>query len=298
MTEIHGVTHTPPDFAVPPGACDCHTHVFGPAGRYPLSEQRVYTPDDASIESLQALHEALSMERVVIVHPSPYGADNRCSVDAVRRLGPRARGVMVIDAATSDQELQEMHAAGVRGVRINLETGGVNDPAVAGALLRQAAERVAPLGWHVQTYTSLHVIAPLADTIAALPTAVVIDHFGRAEAARGTAQPGFAALLGLVESGKAYVKLSAPHRISAAPDDAATAELAKALIAANPDRMLWGSDWPHPNGQKRAANERNSIEPFAPINDGRALNRFAGWAGSAEMIRRILVDNPARLYDF
>jgi predicted TIM-barrel fold metal-dependent hydrolase len=298
MSTIHGITHTPPDFAVPPGACDCHTHVFGPAKRYPLSDQRVYTPDDASIASLLALQQALKMDRVVIVHPSPYGADNRCSVDAVRQLGSRARGVMVIDADTSDRELQEMHAAGVRGVRVNLETGGVHDPGQAGALLRQAAARVAPLGWHVQTYTTLAVIAALADTIAALPVTLVIDHFGRAEAARGIAQPGFAALLGLVASGKAYVKLSAPHRLGTTPDDGATAELARALIAANPERMLWASDWPHPNGQKRGVKDRDAIEPFAPIDDGRALNRFAGWAGSAEMIRRILVDNPARLYDF
>jgi len=298
MTTIHGIAHTAPDFAVPPGACDCHTHVFGPLARYPFSEQRVYTPGEASIENLLALQQALSFERVVIVHPSPYGADNRCSVDATRKLGTRARAVAVIDDQVTDAQLQEMHSAGVRGVRVNLETGGVSDPARAGEMLRWAAARIAPLGWHVQTYTTLHVIAPLEQVIAALPTPLVVDHFGRAEAARGIAQPGFGVLLRLVASGKAYVKLSAPHRISADPDDAATAELARALITANPERMLWGTDWPHPGGRPRAGVDRNTVEPFTPIDDGRALNRFAKWAGNAEMIRRILVDNPAHLYDF
>jgi predicted TIM-barrel fold metal-dependent hydrolase len=298
MRTIHGVTHSPPDFAVPPGACDCHTHVFGPGERYPYSPQRVYTPGDASIEDLLALQHALHLDRVVIVHPSPYGADNRCSLDATAKLGARARAVAVIDATTSERELREMHQAGVRGVRVNLETGGVHDPDQAGALLERAAARVAPLGWHVQTYTSLPVLAPLAGLIARLPTPVVIDHFGRAPAALGTAQPGFAALLDLVASGKAYVKLSAPHRVNADPDDAATAALARALIAANPERMLWGSDWPHPGGQRGGPAHIAQIEPFTPVDDGRALNRFARWAGSAAMIQRILVDNPARLYDF
>src|SRR6185369_10151526 len=154
---ILGVTHTPPNFDVPPGACDCHTHVFGPADRFPYASGRRYTPGDASIEDLEALHRALHIDRVVIVHPSPYAADNAVTIDAIRRMGARARGVAVIDEKTSDRELADMHAVGVRGVRVNLESFGESDPAVAGRALREAAERVAPLGWHVQTFTRLGV---------------------------------------------------------------------------------------------------------------------------------------------
>jgi predicted TIM-barrel fold metal-dependent hydrolase len=295
---VLGIAQTAPAFNLPPGACDCHTHIFGPVDRFPFSPHRVYTPGAASIEDLLALHRALRLDRVVIVHPSPYGADNSCTIDALRRLGARARGVAVIDATTSDAALREMHEAGVRGVRVNLETGGVHDPAAARRLLQEAAARVAPLGWHVQTFTNLTVIAALHDVMLELPTTLVIDHFGRAQAAKGVEQPGFAELLSLVRRGKAYVKLSASYRISEQPDHADAAALARALIDANPDRMVWGSDWPHPGGRRRSAEERDEIEPFIPVDDGRALNRLAAWAGDASRLVKILVDNPARLYGF
>ena len=235
---ILGVTHTPPSFEVPRNACDCHTHVFGPADKFPYSNKRLYTPGDASIDDLKALHRALHIDRVVIVHPSPYGTDNSCTVDAVRKLGDRARGVAVIDDTTSAKMLAEMHAAGIRGVRVNLESYGESDPAVAGRQLQQAAERVAPLGWHVQTYTNLAILAALYDTILALPTTLGVDHFGRPQAARGVAQPGFDALLALLRSGKVYVKISAPYRISLEPHYPDVAPLARAMIDANPDRIV------------------------------------------------------------
>jgi predicted TIM-barrel fold metal-dependent hydrolase len=296
--KVLGVAQSAPAFAAPRGACDCHTHIFGPAARFPFSPQRVYTPGDASIEDLLALHRALGLDRVVIVHPSPYGADNACTIDALRRLGARSRGVAVIDAATSDAALREMHEVGVRGVRVNLETGGVRDPAAARRLLQEAAARVAPLGWHVQTFTNLSVIEALHDVILALPTTLVVDHFGRAQAAQGVAQPGFAALLSLVRRGKAYVKLSAAYRLSEAPDFADVAVLARALIDANPDRVVWGTDWPHPGARPRSPADRDKIEPFIPVDDGRALNRLAEWAGEPARLARILVENPARLYGF
>ena len=162
---ILGVTPTPPSFEVPRGACDCHTHVFGPVEKFPFSSKRLYTPGDASIGDLEALHRALHIDRVVVVHPSPYGADNSCTVDAVRKLGSRARGVAVIDETTSTRELADMHAAGIRGVRVNLESYGESNPAVAMHHLQEAARRVAPLGWHVQTYTNLAILAALHDTI-------------------------------------------------------------------------------------------------------------------------------------
>ncbi len=161
---------------------------------------------------------ALKIDRVVVVHPSPYGADNAVSLDAMRVLGKRARGVAVIDETTTDAMLRAMHDAGVRGVRVNLESAGESDPAVARRLLQWAAERVATLGWHVQTYARLSVIAALHDTIMALPTILVIDHFGRAEAALGPDQPGLEKIYAQLASGKVYVKVSGAYRISQAPD--------------------------------------------------------------------------------
>lgn len=295
---IHGTVHHALTFAMPAQACDCHTHVFGPVAKYPFAGDRHYTPGDASVEELIALQRHLGLERVVIVHPSPYGADNGRTLDALRTLGDRARGVAVIDDATTDAQLGDMHDAGVRGVRLNLETGGISDPAYAAARLRWASARVAPLGWHLQMFTNLAVLASLRDAIEALPTPLVVDHFGRAQAALGTGQPGFGNLLDLVRSGKVWVKLSAPQRISGMPDCADVRPIAEALIGANPDRMLWGSDWPHPGAAPGARRRIDEIEPFNAIDDGRALNRLAEWAGDEDTLRKILVDNPAALYDF
>ena len=292
---ILGVTHTTPNFAVPSGACDCHVHIFGPDARFPLSPKRLYTPGPASIEDLLAMHQALHIDRVVVVHPSAYGLDNSCTIDAVRKLGDRARCVAVIDEATTDAMLADMHAAGVRGVRVNLESYGENDPAVARRYLTWAARRVAPLGWHVQTYTNIAILAALQDTILALPTTLVVDHFGRAQASGGTDQPGFEQLLELLRSGKVYAKISAPYRISQQPHYTDAAPLARAMIAANPDRIVWGSDWPHPGAARR---DPAVIEPFRPEDNGAALNRLAEWTTSAAELRKILVDNPARLYQF
>ncbi len=292
---ILGVEHTTPSFDVPQDACDCHVHIFGPDAKFPLSPKRLYTPGPASIHDLAAMHQAVHIERVVIVHPSPYGADNAVTVDAVRKLGHRARGVAVIDDTTTAAMLNDMHAVGIRGVRINLESYGESDPVVAGRHLQKAAERVARLGWHVQTYTNLGILAALTDTILKLPVTLVVDHFGRPKASQGTTQTGFAEFLTLLRSGKVYVKISAPYRISQQADYLDAAPIARAMIAANPDRIIWGSDWPHPGAAKR---DLAVIEPFRPEDNGHALNRLAGWTKSTAELQKILVDNPARLYQF
>jgi predicted TIM-barrel fold metal-dependent hydrolase len=282
----------------PPGACDCHTHVFGPPGRFPFSPDRNYTPGVATPDELLAMQQSLALDRVVLVQPSPYGTDNACLLDGLRQLGPvRARGVAVVNGATADSTLRELHEAGVRGVRLNLHTAGRSDPSFARAQLREAAERVAPLGWHVQTYTELPVIEALHDEILALPTGLVVDHFGRAQGRLGPSQPGLGALLSLLRAGAAHVKLSAAHRMSEEADCADMAPLAQALIKANPDRILWGSDWPH-SGPSEHLPAKGAIHPFHPADDRRALARLAEWAGGGDMLRRILVANPARLYDF
>ncbi|HEX3500173.1 MAG TPA: amidohydrolase family protein [Stellaceae bacterium] len=290
---------TPPDFAVPRGACDCHTHVFGPPAQFPFTPQRSYTPGEASLEELLALQRDLHLDRVVIVQPSVYGTDNSCTVDALRRLEGRGRAVAVIDDDIGDAELEALHRAGARGVRVNLATAGLDDPDVARRRLAATTARIAPLNWHVQIYTGMAVIAALQEELAALPVPLVIDHFGGASASAGPAPPGFAALLALVGAGKAYVKLSAPYRSSSQrPDYADVASLAAPLIAANPARMLWGSDWPHPGGGRKHGQSLEEIEPFFPEDDGLTLNLLAEWAPDPELRRQILVDNPARLYDF
>lgn len=299
MTAIHGVTHSPVTAPIPPGACDCHVHVFGPSSRFPFDPTRAYTPADASIEELLALHAHLGIDRVVIVHPSPYGTDNRIGLDALERFGKhRARAVAVIDARTTDAELQRLHDAGTRGARANLATTGIGDPNAAWRILDETARRVAPLGWHLQTFTSLDVIDALAEQFSTLPVPLVIDHFGGLKAERGLDQPGFAALRRLVASGRAYVKLSAAYRSSQRPDAADLAPFARALLSDNPERCVWGTDWPHPGGAKRTGALRDEIEPFQPIDDGAALNRLAAWCRDPATLKRVLVDNPARLYDF
>ena len=285
-------------FAVPPGACDCHVHVFGKAAEFPFAARRGYTPPPASTEELLALQRGLSLSRVVIVQPSIYGSDNSCTLDGMRRLGDRARGVAVIDDATSNAALDEMHQAGVRGIRVNLETAGKTDPDAARRNLLAAVERVAPRGWHVQVYTRLSVVSALADEITRLSVPIVIDHFGGAQASAGIRQPGFSDLLALVKAGYAYVKVSAAYRSSEkAPAYDDVAPLARALIDANPDRIVWGTDWPHPHAAPPGA-AFDQVAPLYDIDDGLALNQLASWAPDAAIRHKILVDNPARLYDF
>ena len=286
-------------FRVPAGACDCHVHVFGTADQFPFAAARGYTPPPAGAAELLQLQNALSLSRVVIVQPSVYGTDNRCTLDGMRRLGTaRARGVAVIGDATTDAELKEMHEAGIRGVRVNLATAGESDPARARANLKAAVDRVAGLGWHVQVYTGLDVVEALADDVMKLPVPIVFDHFGGAQAIGGVGQAGFATLLSLVRSGKAYVKISGHYRSSTkAPAYDDVAPLARALIAANPDRIVWGTDWPHPH-HAEPGKELSEITPAFDIDDGLALAQLPRWAPTAATRRKILVDNPARLYDF
>ncbi len=223
---IHGVAHAKPAFAVPAGATDCHVHVFGPGNTYPWAPSRVYTPGDASIADLERHQAALGLSRVVIVHPSPYGTDNACTIDAIARLGAKARGVAVIDPTTiTDAELTALYAGGMRGARANLSTAGVVDPKAAWQTLSAIRDRVAPLGWHLQTFTNLTVIEALRDALHSLGVTLVVDHFGGAKAALGPSQPGFQALLSLVAAGRAYVKLSGAYRVSTAPDFADVAPL-------------------------------------------------------------------------
>jgi len=288
------------DFTPPRDACDCHVHIFDPV-RFPYVPKRVYTPPQALIEDLLDLHKALRMDRVVIVQPSVYGADNSCTLDAVRTLGARARGVAVIDKNTSRNEIDEMAAKGIRGIRLNLNTtpSGEIDADNSKRTLDTAVEQIHGHGWHIQFYTRPRVIAALKGHIEQLPFPVVFDHFGGAKAAQGPNQDGFGALLDLVKSGRAYVKISGSYRASEkAPDFPDVLPFAQALIAANPDRVVWGSDWPHPDSDFGRNHALTEIAPPFPVDDGLVLNQLPKWTSDAVMRRKILVDNAARLYDF
>ena len=290
---------TPVNFPVPPGACDCHTHIFGDPHQFPWFPGRTYTPEPASVAEMRALHRALHMGRVVIVNPSVYGTDNSCTVDAMKQLGPRARGIAVIDDKTSAEQLEEMDRAGVRGIRLNFETFGQTNPDATRKAFQSAVDRVASRKWHIQIYTHLEVIESLHKEIMAAPVPVVFDHFGGAKGSLGTGQAGFDTMLDLVRSGKAYVKISGAYRASDKPPEYPdAAPLAKALIAANAERIVWGSDWPHPAGAALPGHSATDVAPLLQIDDGRLLNQLAVWVPDAGVRKTILVDNPARLYKF
>jgi predicted TIM-barrel fold metal-dependent hydrolase len=290
---------TPVAFDVPPGACDCHTHIFGDLRRFPMIASRAYTPEPASIEEMRALHRALRVDRVVIVQPSVYGTDNACTLDAIEQLGSRARGVAVIDDKTPDAALETMHRGGIRGIRVNLETGGTADPAVARQRFQAAVQRVRARGWHVQIYARLSIIEAIHDEIVTAGVPVVIDHFGGAAARLGVSQPGFDVLLNLVRTGRAHVKVSAAYRSSSeAPDYPDVKPLAQALIAANPERVVWGTDWPHPDSSQVPGRKPSDVAPLLRIDDGRVFNQLASWAPDPAHRKLILAENPARLYGF
>jgi predicted TIM-barrel fold metal-dependent hydrolase len=291
---------TPVNFDVPRGAVDTHVHVFPDPQKFPFWSGRVYTPPVATADDLLALQKQLHMDHVVIVTPSVYGTDNSATLDGIKQRGQEcARGIAVIDEKTSSADLDAMHKGGVRGIRVNLEQGGVFDPAAAAKRFEAAAQQIRGRRWHIQVYSRLSVIEPLKDQFEKLTMPVVFDHFAGAQAALGSGQPGFDTVLGLVKSGKAYVKVSGAYRASnKAPDYADVAPLERALVAANPDRLVWGSDWPHPDSSKVEGRKATDIAPAMIVDDGHVLNLLAEWVPDAATRKKILVDNPKRLYEF
>jgi predicted TIM-barrel fold metal-dependent hydrolase len=290
---------TPVNFEIPPGACDCHTHIHGDVEEFPFFAGRVYTPEPASPEEMSALHKALHMQRVVVVTPSVYGTDNSSSQFGMAARGANARGVAVIDDKTSESDLDAMHKAGFRGIRLNLATGGTNDPNVGRARLQAGIDRVKARGWHVQMYTNLAMITAIKDIVATSPVPLVFDHFGGGRAELGVEQAGFAGLVDMVKSGKAYVKISGAYRSSKqGPEYKDCIPLAQALILANSDRIVWGTDWPHPDSVTPPGRKPTEVTPLHQIDDGKLLNQLPVWAPDAAVRKKILVDNPARLYGF
>jgi predicted TIM-barrel fold metal-dependent hydrolase len=286
------------DFEIPPGACDCHVHIFNPQ-QFPFAERRVYTPPPATVDELLQLQRDLHLSHVVIVQPSIYGVDNSCTLDALRQLGPRARGIAVIDPSIPRDSLLQMNEAGVRGVRLNLEvTTDAVAPDAAKKLISGVAEKIAGIGWHLQILTRPALIAALKDELHDLPFPIVFDHFAGADPREFASQLGFDGLLELLKSGRCYVKISGAYRASKERDFSDMPPLAKALIQANPDRIIWGTDWPHPDIDRGRGKPLSQVTPPLAIDDGFLLNRLQKWAPEATVRKKILVDNPARLYGF
>jgi predicted TIM-barrel fold metal-dependent hydrolase len=287
------------NFDVPPGATDCAVHVYGDPKQYPYWEGRTYSPEPATVAELRQVMQALRLDRVVVVQATSYGTDNTCVVDSVRELGSRARGVAIIDEKTTEASLDDMHRRGVRGIRLTLNNQGVTDPAGARARLKAAAERMKNRkGWSLQITAIPATYEAVREELMAVTVPLVIDHFGEVRVAEGLGQPGFATIINLVKSGRAYVKISHADNLAQRPDMSDVTPYAKALIAANPDRIVWGTAWPHPTAGNVAGRKPTDIAVHRQADDGRVMNMLPVWVPDAATRKMILVDNPARLYGF
>ena len=269
------------------GACACHAHVCGPQSRYPYAANRLYTPEDASPADYRHMLDSLGMERGVLVQPSIYGSDNRALLDALAMDRERLRGVAVVPYDIHARELEALHQAGVRGVRQNIVDLKDGKGVLPLDDLRRLAVKVKPFGWHVEFLMHVDEFPELDRQLADFPVDVVFGHLGYVPAARKTSERGFQALLRLMKDGKAWVKLTAPYRLTTSampyPD---TDVFARALVDAAPERLLWGTDWPHV-----------FIKTAMP-EDRKLLELFERWVPDKVMRKRILVDHPAQLYDF
>jgi 2-pyrone-4,6-dicarboxylate lactonase len=274
-----------PSFVPPPGAVDAHCHVFGPGAVFPYAPERKYTPTDAPKEKLWALRDFLGFERNVIVQGTCHGTDNRALVDALRNSGDRARGVASVSRDVTDSELADLHAAGVRGVRFNFvkRLVDVTPPAV----LHEIATRIAPLGWHVVVYFEAQDLPELAPFISSLPTIVVVDHMGRPDVRLPVDGPDFERFIRFMrEHTNVWSKVSGAERLSLTGPPGYTdfIPFARRIVETFPGRVLWGTDWPHPN-----------MKSHMP-DDGDLVNLLPRIAPTAELQRWLLVDNPMRLY--
>jgi predicted TIM-barrel fold metal-dependent hydrolase len=274
-----------PKFRPPPLACDAHCHIFGPASKFPYDPKAAYHPPDAPFEGLQRLHQILGIERAVIVHASCHGSDMRATLDGIARSNGKYRGTAIIDEGYGDREFQRMQDGGIRGVRFNFvkHLGGRPDM----AFFQRTVARVKEMGWHLILHLDATDLVELDAMFKKIPVPMVIDHMGRVKAAEGLDQPPFKVLLEWMKNERFWVKVCGPERVSSmGPPFTDAVPFARKLIEAAPDRILWGTDWPHPNVGKHMP------------NDGDLMDLFAEMAPTSELQQKILVDNPARLYGF
>ena len=286
----------PPDFhprkprtRFPPLACDCHAHVCGPIARYPYYERRIYTPADTLLPDYERMLKTIGIARAVLVQGSIYGTDNTVLLEALKNGNGRYRGIAVVAPDISERELRKLHDAGVRGVRMNIVDTKDNKGVLPMATLLALAGKIKPLGWHVEFLLHVDEFPDLDQTLADFPVPVSFGHLGYMRTEKPVTTPGFQALLRLMKTGKAWVKLTAPYRISPNPmPHLDVVPFAHTLVAANPERVLWGSDWGH-----------IMLNWKIPMpNDGDIADLLGAWVPDPALRKRILVDNPAKLYGF
>ena len=281
----HPDPHPPATFTPPPGACDAHCHIFGPAAQFPFAPDRTYTPPDAGYDQFGRLQERLGLTRAVFVQASCHGTDNSAMVDAIRRGQGRYAGVAMIDGSFTDAEIGALHDAGVRGVRFNFVAHLGGAPAMDE--FWQVVGRVARFGWHVVLHFDAVDLPAYVDVLDRLPVPYVIDHLARVDASAGLDQEPFARLCELLRDERAWVKISGAERLSAEgpPGYVDVVPFARAVIDVAPERVLWGTDWPHPNVRHMP-------------DDGDLVDLLAEFAPDEATRTAILVDNPTRLYEF
>ena len=275
-----------PGHALPPLACDSHMHIFDT--RYAPSPHWERTPPDAPVAAYRQVQQRLGTSRSVVVTPSTYGTDNACTLDALDHFGEGARGVAVVAHDVGDAELDRLHARRVRGLRVNFvspQSWGETTPEMLTTLARKVARQP---GWHIQVFMHPEQIVAWASVLAALPVPLVVDHLGRIAPAKGPAAEAFGVLRRLLDGGNTWVKLSGAYMRSTVhgPSYADTLPLGRALVQAAPERLVWGSDWPH------------TTEAPGTVNDADLVDVLQAWCGSTAVMDRILVDNPAQLYGF
>ena len=281
----HSVGLDRPAPALPAGACDSHMHIFD--ARFAASPHWKRQPPRAEVAAYRLLQQRLGISRTVVVNPSTYGTDNACTRDALAQLGEQARGVAVVAEDVADDELDRLAAQRVCGLRVNFVTPqswGVTTP----RMLTTLARKVARLGWHIQVFVHPEQLVELEPVLAALPVPLVIDHMARIDPAEGADAAAFAAARRLLDGGNTWMKLSGVYMRSrdGAPAYRDAFTLGRALVEAAPERLVWGSDWPH------------TTETPGTVDDAALANVLAAWCGDEAVRRRILVDNPAKLYGF
>jgi predicted TIM-barrel fold metal-dependent hydrolase len=279
----------PPKSKFPPFACDCHAHICGPQATYGYIPERIYTPPDALLPAYRHLLATLGCERAVLVQPSFHGTDNRAMLAAMKEAGASFRGVAVLADDASESEIAAMHAAGVRGARLNIVDVKTGKGELPLALIERLADRIKAFGWHIEFLMHVDEFPELDRMLARLAVDCVFGHLGYVRTDKRIATPGFQALLRLLRAGRAWVKLTGPYRISTGPlPHADTNAFAHALVEVAPDRLVWGSDWPHVK-----------TEWSIPMpNDGELADLLEAWVPDAGIRKRVLVDNPAKLYGF
>jgi 2-pyrone-4,6-dicarboxylate lactonase len=279
---------TPLPSPLPENSCDSHAHVFGPVERYPYQGERDYTPPDALLESLLAMHDTLGFSRGVLTQPSVLGTDNSAILDAVARYPDRLRAVVAFSSGVDEVEIERLHEAGARGLRLNLvDKGGM--PFASFDELYKVANMIAERGWHVELLAKAHQMDDIADHLDRMPIGIVLAHYGYMPTSRGLDDPGFQRLLSLMADGKASVKMTGGYRITGSTHTPYNdiRPYAEALLHTAPSQVLWGSDWPH------------VMCRIEMPDDGVMLQEVMGWIGDdAELCQKVFVDNPAALYDF